>query len=158
MEIGKESEGFNIRKAQNDDLEKIYSFEREYIIEHESDQLSKWDLIKEKTMGVLRYNLGRMFVATVDGKLVGHGYWDIYFEEPCICSIFILKVYRNIGIATGLMKVIENQIFKKEYSKVNLSTLEINSAQYLFNKLNYTVIETKDGWIHYSKRLNKNAN
>lgn len=109
-------------------------------------------------MELLLSNLERMFIATVDGQLAGHGYWSLYLEKPCIYSIYILKSYRHMGIATGLMNRIEKQIFDSGYHKITLATLVTNPAQHLFEKINYEILAIKDGWIHYSKtKLNQSS-
>ncbi|WP_170311584.1 GNAT family N-acetyltransferase [Vallitalea okinawensis] len=149
----KEASKISIRKAQSSDIEQIFLFEREYIIEHEPEQLAKWDSVKYRTMELLVSNLKRMFVATVDGQLAGHGYWSIYLGQPCIYSIYLLKDYRLMGIAAGLMKTIEKQIFDNGHKKITLSTLVTNPAQHFFDKMSYEVLAIEDGWIHYSKTM-----
>lgn len=147
----RETEKINIRKAKESDLEEIYQFEREYIIEHEPNQLEKWDAIKDKTMTLLTSNLGRMFVASVDGCLAGHCYWSLYQEEACVYSIYISKVFRKMGIASRIITETEKDIFDCGHNKVTLSTLVTNPAQHLFDKMDYERLEVKDGWIYYSK-------
>lgn len=142
-----------IRKAQQIDMTQIYSFEREYIIEHENSQLSKWDSAKDRIMEMLNNNINRMFVATVEGEILGHGYWSFHLDEPCIFSIYISKNHRHIGIATLLMGAMEREIFESGYKKITLSTLETNPAQYLFNKMNYKEVDRIDGWINFVKSI-----
>ncbi|GKX30887.1 hypothetical protein SH1V18_33670 [Vallitalea longa] len=142
-----------IRLAEESDIDEVYLMEREYIIEHEFEQLFRWDSAKERNMKMMLDNIHRMFVATIDSKVIGHSYWSIYNDDPCVFSIYISKNYRNMGIATDLMIKVEEQIYKSNYKKITLSTLETNPAQYLFNKLNYEEIGRKDGWINYEKFL-----
>lgn len=141
----------NIRKAKENDLEEIYKFERAYIFEHESNQLERWDAIKDRTMTTLRSNLERMLVAVVDKRLAGHCYWSLYHKEPCIYSIYISNDFRKMGIASSLIIQAEKEIFDCGYNKVTLATLITNPAQHLFDKMNYKRLEVKDGWIYYSK-------
>lgn len=142
-----------IRKAILSDLKQIYMFEREYIIEHEPNQLSKWDAIRTKTMELLTNQLEKIYVATVNEELVGHVFWSIYLEQPCVYSIYVHKKFRSRGIASELLHYLEKQIVEQGYNKLTLSTLETNPAKYLFEKSDYVVLDIKNGWIEYSKPM-----
>lgn len=144
---------FLIRLAKESDIDQVYLMEREYIIEHENEQLARWDSAKERNMKMLQDNIHQMFVSTIDDKIAGFGYWSIHNDDPCVFSIYISKDHRKMGMATELMDNMEKQIHKSGYTKMTLSTLETNPAQYLFNKLNYEEIGRNDGWINYEKSI-----
>ena len=55
-------------------------------------------------------NNGKTKVATIKGRTVGHAYWSLHENEPCIFIIFVLKKNRRIGTLTMLMNKIEAQI------------------------------------------------
>ncbi|WDV45797.1 GNAT family N-acetyltransferase [Clostridiaceae bacterium M8S5] len=143
-----------IRKAKRNDINRVYLFEREYMIEYEPEHLDRWDSVKDKTMKLLSGSIDRMYVATVGDKLVGHSYWNIYKEEPCVYSIYVTEDFRRKGIANKLINSIEKQVTDSGYNKVTLSTLVTNQAQYLFNKMGYEVVDIKDGYINYNKVYN----
>lgn len=143
----------HVRRAKESDIQDIYQFERNYIIEHEPNQLDKWDSVKSHTLEMLRNNIDKMFVASVNSDLVGHTYWSILDGNPCIYSIYISENSRKLGLATRLIKKAEEQICEMGYHTVTLSTLVTNPAQNVFNKLGYEVTSIKDGWINYIKKL-----
>lgn len=149
----KETELVNIRKATHQDIQRIYEFERQYIKEHEPEQLSKWDTAKDKTIEQLFYSLDRMYVVRVQEKIVGHSYWSSYLDKPCIFSIYVLKEYRHKGFATAMMSRMEEDIMEGGNNVVTLSTLETNPAQHLFDSLGYVRVGITGGWIHYIKSL-----
>lgn len=140
-----------IRPAKQSDIDEVYLMEREYIIEHEIKQLTKWDAVKERNIKCILDNIHRMFIAVVDNKIVGFSYWSIHDDLPCVFSIYITKYYRRMGIATALIEMIEKDIHNSGYKEMILSTLETNPAQYFFCKKNYLEIYRKNGWINYKK-------
>lgn len=148
----------HIRKAQESDIKSIYQFERNYIIEHEPNQLDRWDSAKKHTLEMLRNNIDRMFVASIECDLVGHCYWSLSYGNPCIYSIYISENSRKLGLASKLISKVEEQIRENEYQIVTLSTLVINPAQNVFSKLGYEVTSIEDGWINYKKDLTRNEN
>ncbi len=144
---------FIIREAFESDLDKIYLFERKYIIEHEKDELIRWDNAKERILNNLYENLDNMFVATKDNLIIGHVFWSIYNSNPSIYSIYVDKNYRNLKIASTLISTAENHILNNNFDKVTLSTLETNPARYLFNNIGYEQVNIVNGWINYIKYL-----
>lgn len=146
-------ETYEIRKAQKSDIEVIYLFERQYIIEHEINQLERWEKVREKTMNTLEKNISRMFVAVSKGNILGQGFWSMHNQNPCIFSIYVPKEHRKKGIATTLIRKMENQILECDNNIVKLSTLVSNPAQFLFNKLGYIEVKRESDWIDYIKYL-----
>lgn len=68
-------------------------------------------------------------------------------------AFYVDKDYRRSGIAKEIIIAIENDLVHSGYYEITLSTLQSNPAQLLFKKLDYKIIEIKDGWIHYKKKL-----
>lgn len=140
-----------IRKAKESDIETIYNFERAYIIEHEPDELERWENAIERIYDNLKSYLATMFVAEVEGVVAGHGYWGMYEGMPCIYSVYIDKAYRKGGIGYGLMEAMDLEIEEKGHKSSSLATLVSNPAQHLFDKCGYERTDVKEGWIHYEK-------
>ncbi len=145
---------FIVREALESDLDKIYLFEREYIIEHEKDELLIWEKAKERMMKSLYDNLDKIFVATKDNVIVGHVFWSIYNSTPSIFSIYVDKNYRNLKIASNLINTAEKHILNNNYASVALSTLETNPAKYMFSNIGYEQVNIVNGWINFVKQLN----
>lgn len=140
-----------IRKAITTDLQAIYRLERAYIIEHEADQLARWDVAKERIRQGLMDNLGNMVVSESEGSITGLCYWSMHEGTPCIYSIYVDGNYRRQGIASKLMQAIEKEVIDQHYTRLSLSTLINNPAQYLFESFDYNEIRRENGWIYYLK-------
>lgn len=128
---------YDIREAMLGDIETIYGFERNYIIEHEPHMLVKWDGAKSKTLGRLKASVDNMFVATIGDDTVGHVYWSLLDNGPCIYSIYVVLEARRMGIATSLLKRCEDHIVDNGYNQVVLLTLLTNPAQQLYLDMEY---------------------
>ncbi len=117
--------------------------------------LGKWDSCRDDSMKRLKENLDRMFVAVVDDQAVGHSYWSLLEDKPCIYSIFVMNEARRMGIASALMDKCESQILASGYNQAGLSTMVTNPAQYAFLRMGYEKTETTDGWSYFTKLLGK---
>lgn len=146
-------ETISIRKAIPTDLQFVYQLERAYIIEHESDQLERWDAAQEHIEQGLLDHLNGMYVSEIDGRIIGHGHWAIKEHTPCIYSIYVHKDHRRQGIASMLMTQMEEDVREHGQITLTLSTLISNPAQHLFGVLKYKEIKQENGWIYYSKSL-----
>lgn len=142
-----------IRKIKEEELQIVYEFERSYIIEHEPDQLEKWDDAKERIFETLKSYTNTMFVAVVDEQVVGHGYWGMYEGLPCVYSLYIDKDHRKGGLGFALMERLDKDIEEKGHKISSLATLVTNPAQYLFEKAGYERTDEKDGWIQFEKNF-----
>jgi len=144
---------YEIRKATQEDLPKVYEFEREYITTVEPDHLGRWDDAGDHVMETLESNMDHMFVADAGGQLAGHAYWALHDGHPCVYSVFVADDFRRLGIALALMRALEENMALCGYHEVTLSTLTVNPAQHLFARLGYTQTQTKDEWMYYIKEL-----
>ncbi len=142
-----------IQFAQLDQLNDVYEFERAYMVEHEPDQVAKWEAAKDHTLGFLQDHLETMVVAVEGGQVAGYGYWSYHEESPCIFSVYVGPAFRGQGIAPKLLQAMEDQIKDYGHQQVTLSTLETNPAQGLFVRMNYKEVKRQDGWIHYEKQV-----
>lgn len=143
-----------VRKAEEKDLNSVYNFEKAYMEKFEQEHLEKWLNAKEKTMSFLKSHMDDMFIAVSEtDDIMGFAYWAMHENDPCVFSIYVDPQYRKKKIGHSLMIATEEDILKKGYNKVTLSTRTINPAQYLFNKLQYNELKRDTEWIYYDKTL-----
>lgn len=147
-----------IRKADVVDIDIVYEFERQYFIEHEPENLLKWEREKEKTMDFLLNRMTQMFVSVEDQSVVGYAYWDLLGSEPDLYSIYVDPDYRGKGIAYELMTAIEEHVLDRGYDAIKLETLVTNPARFLFEKKGYIFDREEEGWLYYRKNLEEEAN
>jgi len=73
----------------------------------------------------------------------------VYINELHICPDF-----RNLGIGSHLLKLIEQETIKRHLSKIRLEVFLDNRARMLYDKFGYkTIKHTKDNSVIMEKRL-----
>lgn len=76
----------------------------------------------------VNYDYGKIFVYTVESKIVGFIQIEIHFEDIDIINIAVDKGYQNKGIATSLITHIANNIpgdfIKLEVKASNISAIK----------------------------------
>ncbi len=142
-----------IRKALENDLNKVIEFERNYMLEHEAEHIKDWDAIIDETTATLKSSLNKMFVVESENSLVAFAYWSIEEGEPCVMSIYVKSTSRRQGLAGLLLTSLEEDIRSKGYSTVTLQTLLKNPAQKVFEASGYERLDIKNNYIQYRKKL-----
>lgn len=119
------------------------------VIEHESlsKYIDHWGKDEFDIAFVMEYNdqligaiWGRLF--TQENK--GFGYVDDYTPE---LSMAVRSEFRNQGIGTKLLMVIESEYQKTGVTQLSLSVDKANPASHLYQRLGYEIVEeTKTSW------------
>jgi len=141
----------NLRRANNEDIQPICSFDQIAI----NNEENRRDFIAKSIES------GVCFVAEIDGKVVGYTVFDYtFYSNGMIDMLYIYPEHRRQGIGTKLVKHVE-LICKTEklFTSTNQSNLPM---QRLLNKLGYVAsgfidnLDEDDPEIVYFKRVKKN--
>lgn len=90
------------------------------------------------------------FVAQVEQKIVGavwvrimDDYGHVEEDVPSL-AISLYKEYRGLGIGTGLMKRILEELKKRGYRKVSLAVQKANYAVKMYKRVGFEIIDENE--------------
>ena len=140
-----------IRKAKTSDVASLYALEQE-LFSHENYPLSKSSFAYH-----LRNNL--LFVAEIEGKIVGYVLVLIKRKNAKLYSIGVNKLYRGKKISQMLLKTISKELIYLEFSTLLLEVrIDNKTAISLYEKFGFSkakILKTfyKDGCDAYLMEL-----
>ena len=144
------------RLARMSDFEEVLELENECF----KEPYSRKDLLYEFEENPIN----KIIVAENDGRVIGFIDYMITFNSATIMQIAVKKEYRNVGIATELLKEMEKSFPKEIDEIVETITLEVRvsnqPAVKLYTKNGYQIVVVKRGYykdgenaIYMVKRL-----
>lgn len=133
-----------IREATKEDFEQVYEIEKTCFI----DPYPREQLVYEFEENPLN----KILVVEDKGKIVGFNDYMITFNSATIIQIAVIEEYRKRGIATKLLKEMENTFPKDLEDIVENVTLEVRQSNVatvnLYKKNGYEEVVVKK---HYYK-------
>jgi ribosomal-protein-alanine N-acetyltransferase len=125
--------GLKIRLAEPRDLDAVYSVERASF---------KGDVYpRSLLLALLILNPQGFFVAEVEGKVVGYAVGALIHGRGHVMSLAVHPHYRRRGIATALMKTLEEALTSKGATELRLEVREDNvEAAAFYEKLGYRAV------------------
>ena len=147
---------YMIRALRPDETGLLKSFLYEAIFVPEGEASFPRSIIEKPELRVYTDDFGAKWddnclVAEADGRVVGavwcrimNDYGHVDDETPSL-AVSLYKEYRNRGIGTDLMREMLALLRDKGYARVSLSVQKANYAVRLYKKMEFQVIEDKDG-------------
>ncbi len=133
-----------IRKALLEDLNDIYSLQKECFLEPWKEEDIAYELSKNPVNVFL--------VAVKDNKIVGYLDYIVTFNSSSIVQIAVNKIYRHQEIASSLLEKMISLLPSNGVEKVEFITLEVRksnvAAVNLYHKFSFEDICLKP---HYYK-------
>ncbi len=144
-----------IRQAEINDLPIIFSNELAYIIEIEPTEEVSWKNAIPKLLTQWISNLSRMFIVEENNKPIGHFFWQIDGESALLASIYIIPISRRKGYGRLLLESFEINAFSKGFTHLKLGVYKTNSANMLYQKSGYQLVNTDNYYYYYEKNIGK---
>jgi ribosomal-protein-alanine N-acetyltransferase len=144
-----------IRQAEIIDLPIVYSNELAYIIEIEPTEEVSWKNAIPKLLTQWISNLSRMFIIEENNQPIGHFFWQIAGESALLSSIYIIPTSRRKGYGRLLLERFKNDAFSKGFTHLKLGVYKTNSANMLYQKSGYKLVNTDNYYYYYEKYIVK---
>lgn len=109
-----------IRKAEKIDFEQVYAIEEICFIDPYPRKHLEYEFFENP--------INMILVAEEDNKIIGFNNFLITFNSASIVQVAVLPEYRKQGIATKLLKEMENAFPKDKDDVVEFVTLEVRKS------------------------------
>jgi len=140
-----------LRQATPQDLSLVFRLERAYIEEFEPGSAPGWNGAIDRHLEQWVSNLSRMFIAEMEGEVVGYYFWEVKNEEAILSSINVLTDYRRQGIGALLLKHFESEAFKSGVARLVLGVIKHNPAKHLYEDAGYVFAGDEGDYSYYEK-------
>lgn len=148
-----------IRKAKKEDTEKFVEVYKSAYMKIKKYSYRKDKMIKWYYRWLLKRDKDGIFVAEVDGKVVGFiacdANWQGFFDENIgeIHELIVKEDCKHKGIGKILIERGEEYLKKKGHKIIELWVGEENPAREFYEKLGYKAKEKFGEWIRMIKFL-----
>ncbi len=133
------------------DIPTVYTFERAYIREIEPAEEPRWSAAIHAHLTQWIAHLPRMFVATLDGQIIGHCFWQPDAADAVLASLYVVPAARRQGLGRRLLRRFEQDALRQGFTRLRLGVHENNPAQSLYERAGYHPTHSHGRYRDYEK-------
>jgi len=148
-EITVDNNKYILRDANKEDKEFIFKVLKDNMLHLYQKHWGYWN---EKSFDE---NYHEEHMRIIEHKGVKIGYLDFKFKVDCgyVNNIQVVENFRNKGLGTAIMRLVEQETITRELNKIRLKTFKDSGAINLYKRIGYKQISEDDTSIIMEKEI-----